>query len=777
MMTVHKLSAGVDGGYSYLTRQVASADQRRAGGALADYYAARATRPGSGWARARSSWASPAARCPRRRCGRCSGRACTRMRRPCSPPGRPKSATKLGAGLPHVRRAAPYSSGSPMRWRCSPPITAGHRPRPNATRSRRRRPGGAVGRWPGSTWSSPRSSRRRCCGRSAARHVRPAVEAAHHEAVADDAGLAGAGGRLHPGRARRGAADRHHRVAGRGVRPPRLPRRRPGPAHPRGGLEQGPGPRRRPDGRPGGCRWTPGCCHAAAVAASERYNTRFEDALTRRLGVAFVERADRPRRTSAPVREIAGVPRRADPALLQAPGRDRGPLHGPAPREYRAHARPRAAAGRPSSSSPSRPPWRPGTPKAPPAPWPSRSPTGRAEAATVLGRGGVDRLRARDARAAPSTADDCPAEHDGRRAGAAGGAGGVGEKRAPGPAGTCYAETERQLRPLRFPPRRTGRPPPRRWSHALRPDRGLSIRIGRARSWSTSPTALVARSRRRVRVLPHGVGPVHHRRILAAEDALRRTPPQPTPARRRGPARCSRPRSRPRGDHRHRPRRRATGSWSTRFATDPRRLVGRDRPGRRREDHRHARVGAGLGRRPAAGSSRWRLSAKAAEVLGDELGCPGREPAQVPPREHHATAPDPRATRRSVVPAEPRRRGAGRRGRDGRHPPPRLARSTTPANAARSSGCSATPPSSPPSRPAARSGSSAPTPAPSSSPTCTGSPTPTKPTPPSRSANGDPRALDFYQPTTGSTPAPRTRCSRPPTTRGPTTSSPARRPC
>jgi hypothetical protein len=45
-MTVHKLSAGVDGGYSYLTRQVASADQRRAFGALADYYAARGNPPG-----------------------------------------------------------------------------------------------------------------------------------------------------------------------------------------------------------------------------------------------------------------------------------------------------------------------------------------------------------------------------------------------------------------------------------------------------------------------------------------------------------------------------------------------------------------------------------------------------------------------------------------------------------------------------------------------------------------------------------------------------------
>ncbi|HEX6514031.1 MAG TPA: hypothetical protein VF049_00530 [Nocardioidaceae bacterium] len=45
-MTVHKLSAGVDGGYSYLTQQVASAGRRRAGGALADYYAARGNPPG-----------------------------------------------------------------------------------------------------------------------------------------------------------------------------------------------------------------------------------------------------------------------------------------------------------------------------------------------------------------------------------------------------------------------------------------------------------------------------------------------------------------------------------------------------------------------------------------------------------------------------------------------------------------------------------------------------------------------------------------------------------
>src|SRR4051812_1034087 len=43
-MTVHKLSAG--DGYTYLTRQVASADERRAGQPLAEYYVARGNPPG-----------------------------------------------------------------------------------------------------------------------------------------------------------------------------------------------------------------------------------------------------------------------------------------------------------------------------------------------------------------------------------------------------------------------------------------------------------------------------------------------------------------------------------------------------------------------------------------------------------------------------------------------------------------------------------------------------------------------------------------------------------
>ncbi len=44
MMTIHKLTAG--DGYTYLTRQVASADTQRAGQDLAGYYTATGTPPG-----------------------------------------------------------------------------------------------------------------------------------------------------------------------------------------------------------------------------------------------------------------------------------------------------------------------------------------------------------------------------------------------------------------------------------------------------------------------------------------------------------------------------------------------------------------------------------------------------------------------------------------------------------------------------------------------------------------------------------------------------------
>jgi conjugative relaxase-like TrwC/TraI family protein len=63
-----------------------------------------------------------------------------------------------------------------------------------------------------------------------------------------------------------------------------------------------------PDGTPRWLALDARPLHAAAVAASERYNTRFEDALARRLGVRFVDRADTVRPDKRSIREIAGVP-------------------------------------------------------------------------------------------------------------------------------------------------------------------------------------------------------------------------------------------------------------------------------------------------------------------------------------------------------------------------------------------------------------------------------------------------------------------------------------
>ena len=58
-------------------------------------------------------------------------------------------------------------------------------------------------------------------------------------------GLAGAGRAVHPGGPPRGPPGADPRDGRRGVHPPRLPRRRPRPAHPRRGRQQGPDPGRR----------------------------------------------------------------------------------------------------------------------------------------------------------------------------------------------------------------------------------------------------------------------------------------------------------------------------------------------------------------------------------------------------------------------------------------------------------------------------------------------------------------------------------------------------
>ena len=95
-MTVHKLSAG--DGYTYLTRQVASADERRpAGQSLAEYYVARGNPPGA--------WAGRAAR----QLGLAGTEVSEEQMRALFGAGRhPDGVQRLGAAYPSYATLAPY---------------------------------------------------------------------------------------------------------------------------------------------------------------------------------------------------------------------------------------------------------------------------------------------------------------------------------------------------------------------------------------------------------------------------------------------------------------------------------------------------------------------------------------------------------------------------------------------------------------------------------------------------------------------------------------------
>jgi conjugative relaxase-like TrwC/TraI family protein len=63
-----------------------------------------------------------------------------------------------------------------------------------------------------------------------------------------------------------------------------------------------------PEGRPRWLALDGRALYQAGVAASERYNTRLEDAVARRLGVQFTERGDTVRADKRSVREVTGIP-------------------------------------------------------------------------------------------------------------------------------------------------------------------------------------------------------------------------------------------------------------------------------------------------------------------------------------------------------------------------------------------------------------------------------------------------------------------------------------
>jgi conjugative relaxase-like TrwC/TraI family protein len=288
-MTVHKLSAG--DGYTYLTRQVASADERRpAGQSLADYYIARGNPPGV-WAGSGAKQLSIAG----------TGVSEAQMKALFGEGRHPDGVGKLGAAYPVYANLAPYAQRVAKRVAefaslNGRPPSAAERNRIAAVEARRGRR--AVAGFDLVFTPVKSASVLWALGGT---ETRQAVEDAHHEAVAatlvwleqhaaftrvgrggvaqiDTTGLVCA--MFDHRESRAGDPDLHTHVA---------------VANKVCGVD---GKWRSLDARG---------LYGLGVAASERYNTRFEDALARRLGVVFVERASGAR-DLRPVREIDGVP-------------------------------------------------------------------------------------------------------------------------------------------------------------------------------------------------------------------------------------------------------------------------------------------------------------------------------------------------------------------------------------------------------------------------------------------------------------------------------------
>jgi len=93
---------------AYLTRQVASADQRRAGGALADYYAARGNPPDVWLAKGAEQLGVAGDEVTEEQMRALFGRGLHPDAERMLAAGAPRSATKLGAAYPTYAELAPY---------------------------------------------------------------------------------------------------------------------------------------------------------------------------------------------------------------------------------------------------------------------------------------------------------------------------------------------------------------------------------------------------------------------------------------------------------------------------------------------------------------------------------------------------------------------------------------------------------------------------------------------------------------------------------------------
>lgn len=312
-MTIHKLTAG--DGYTYLTRQVASADERRAGQDLAGYYTATGTPPGR-WTGAGAAHLGV------------RGEVTETQMRALFGTGRHPDAdaiigalTAAGATVEEARGYARLGRPFPDYARL-PAVNErlATRVQANIAETGQHPSVGEIARWRA---EEARRQRRAVAGYdlvfSPVKSIsllwalgddatRAAVEAAHHAAITDTIAWLEANAtftRIGPGGAlqvethgllatafdhresRAGDPDLHTHVA---------------VANKVRAVED------HPHGSP---RWLSidgRALYAVAVAASERYNTRVEDGVRLRLGVGFTARPDTVRRDARPVREVVGVP-------------------------------------------------------------------------------------------------------------------------------------------------------------------------------------------------------------------------------------------------------------------------------------------------------------------------------------------------------------------------------------------------------------------------------------------------------------------------------------
>jgi len=275
-MTVHKLTAG--DGYTYLTRQVASADEYRAPGqSLSDYYVARGNPPGVWLGTGTQSLGVAGTTVTEAQMRALFGEGCHPNRDSMLATGVSPADTRLGKGYLRFVDPPVGVGGAPLRGRRTRRPVAGYDLVFTPVKS-------ASVLW---ALGGP--------------EIRAQVEDAHHEAVRSTLGWV----ERHAAFTRTGHAGAAQ-VDTTGLVATAFDHRDSRSGDP--DLHTHVAVANKVCGRDGKWRSLDGrVLHSLGVAASERYNTRLEDALSRRLGVWFEERPGT-EPGKRPVREIVGVP-------------------------------------------------------------------------------------------------------------------------------------------------------------------------------------------------------------------------------------------------------------------------------------------------------------------------------------------------------------------------------------------------------------------------------------------------------------------------------------